>query len=99
MAGEHAQWWRSDKKEKIDSRTRKGPGAPLATYSGGPALSARVAEEPNRVLVKELTSAGERAHAALARKAQERELEPWGQFKVSSPVKLGAQSKVLVDTR
>ena len=41
-----------------------------------------VADECNRVLGQELTEAGEREHANLARKAKERELGAWGRFKV-----------------
>ena len=43
--------------------------------------------------------AAERMHADLARRAKERKLEAWGQFNVSSPEKMGTQSKDMVDTR
>ena len=41
--------------EEIDTQTRMDPGAPCVLASGGPALSAWVAEERNRVLGQELT--------------------------------------------
>ena len=94
----HGQWLRSVMTEKIDAHTRGGNGAPFAMGSGGPVLSAWVVGKCNRVLGQELTEAEERAHAHLARKAQARELEAWGQFKVFSPVKMGAQSEEIVDT-
>ena len=86
-------------KEKFDAQTHKDPGASFVIYGGGPALSAWVAQEGNRVSEQELTGVAERVHADLARKVEERELEARGQFKVSSPEELGAQSKDLVSTR
>ena len=41
----------------------------------------------------------ERAHADFAQEAKVRRLEEWEQFKVSPPVKMGAQPKDSVDTR
>ena len=69
----HAQWWRSDMKEKVDAQTRKDPGTSFARDGGGPVLSAWVAAICNRALGQELTEAAERAHADLARKAKGRE--------------------------
>ena len=66
---------------------------------GGPAFPARVAEERNRVWAQELTEVEERVRAELARKAKGRELEAWGQVKISSPVESGTQSEEMVDTR
>ena len=44
----HAQWRRSDMRDKIDAQTRKDPGALFAMDGGWPVLSARVAEERKR---------------------------------------------------
>ena len=38
-------------------------------------------------------------HADLAREAKARDLDACGQFKVLSPVKLGARTKAVVETR
>ena len=62
-------------------------------------MSARVAEECNRILGQELTEDGERSLGHLACKAKVRELAVWEQFKVFSPGRLGTQSKDLVDLR
>ena len=40
-----------------------------------------------------------RVHADHVRKAKAREVGAWEQVKVSSPVKIGAESKEMVDTR
>ena len=66
---------------------------------GGPAVSAWVAEERNRVLGGELTEGKERAQADLLGKAKDGELGAWWQFKVPPPEKIGAQTKDVVDTR
>ena len=77
-----AQLWRSDMREKIDTRTHKDPGTSFAMDGGGPAISARIAEGRNRISGLELTRVEERAHAGLAQMAKEGELQAWGQFKV-----------------
>ena len=86
-------------KEKVDSQGRMDPGAPFSVGGGGPALSAWIGEERNRLLRQELTEAEERMFAYLVCKAKVGELEEWNQFKVSSPEKMGARRKDLVDTR
>ena len=96
---EHAQWRQPEMKAKIDTQTRMDPGAPFLVDGGGPVLSAWVAEKCKRISGKALAESEGRAHADLAQKAKVRELEAWGQFKVSSPEKLGAQSKDPVATR
>ena len=58
-----------------------------------------VAEGCSRVSGQELAEAAERLHADIARKAREKELEAWGQLKVFSPPKMGAQSEDIVDAR
>ena len=55
VAGAHAQWWHSETGGEVDTQARKDPGAPFVMDAGWSALSARVAEEPNRVLGQELT--------------------------------------------
>ena len=62
-------------------------------------LSAWGAGECNRVLKQELTEEEERLHAALARMAPGRELDPWKQFEVLSPVKTSSRQKGVADTR
>ena len=66
---------------------------------GGPALSAWVEAECNRVLGQESTEAEGRVRADLARKARRRELEKWEPFKAFSLVRMGARSKEMADTR
>ena len=61
---EHAQWWRSDMKGKIDTHTRMDPDASVVLGSGGPVLSS----QKKRMRKSE-------AHADLAQKAKVRELE------------------------
>ena len=59
----HAQRWRPDMKEKIDTQTRMDPGASLVLGGGGPVLSTCAAEDCDRMLGQELTETEERAHA------------------------------------
>ena len=40
VAKEHAQWLQPEMTEKIDTQTRKNPGATFVAGGGGPALSA-----------------------------------------------------------
>ena len=82
----------------MDTHTRVDPGASFLVDGGGPALPAWVAEECNRISGQELTEGDGRNVADLDREAKVREFEAWGQFKVSPPEKLGAQSKALVGT-
>ena len=96
---ERAQCWRWCMREKIDTQTREDSGASSGVNGGGPALSAWVAEECNRVSGQELTEAEERVRADLAQRAKERELEAWGRFKGLPPAKMGAKSKEMADTR
>ena len=98
VAKGHAQCRRTEMKDKIDTQTRMDPGASFFLDGGGPALSTWVAEERDRILGQELTEAEERVRADLAQKAKVRELEAWGQYKVSPPGEMGAQSKDLADT-
>ena len=95
---EHAKWWHFEMGEKIDAQSKKDPGAPSGVDGGGPVLSAWIAEERNRVSEQELTGVGESAHGGLVTKAKEGELAAWRQFKVSSPVQMGAHAKDAVDT-
>ena len=59
--------------DKVDTQTRKDPGASFATDSEKQVLCAWVTEERNRILRQELTKVEERAHAEPARKAKGRE--------------------------
>ena len=43
VAKKHAQWWLSDMKGKMDTQTRKDPGASFVMDGGGPVFAARVA--------------------------------------------------------
>ena len=98
-AKEHAQWLRSDMKDKIDTRTREDPGASFVMGGGGPVVSAWVAEACNRISGLKLTEVAGRVRADPAREARGRELEVWEQFKVSSAARLSARSRGMVDTR
>ena len=77
VAGKEVVKWHSDMKEKIETHTRKDPGASCISDGGGPVLSAWVAEACNRGLGQELTEEGERLHADLVWKARERGLDAW----------------------
>ena len=57
---EHAQWWRFERKEKLDTDSGNDPGVSCVLGGGGPALSARVAVDCNRASIRELTEEGER---------------------------------------
>ena len=59
-------------KGEIDAQARKDPGVPFVMDGGGPALSAWVAEECNRVLGRDLTEEEARGHANPAGMAKER---------------------------
>ena len=74
------------------------PGACFMVGGGGPALTARIAVECNRVLGQKSTEE-ERIFADPAHTASVRELDAWEHFRVFSPEISGAQSKALVDTR
>ena len=56
----HAQWRQPELKEKIDTQTRRAPGAPVFVGGGGPVFSAYVAEEYNRISGRGLTEDEER---------------------------------------
>ena len=60
---------------------------------GRPDLSARAARERSRVLGQEPAEEGERVYADPAGKAKDREVHARKQFKASSRVKFGAQTK------
>ena len=55
----HAQWWHSEMIEKIDTQSRQDPSEPFAIDGGGAVLSARVAEDRNRVSGQELRRSGQ----------------------------------------
>ena len=95
----HAQWWRSEMKEKIDTQTRKGSGAPFLLGDGGPVLSLGVSGECCPGLGQDLTEERERTRVDLVRKADEKGLDVWKHVKVFPPVKMGSQSKDVADTR
>ena len=86
-------------KDKIDTQTRKDPGASFFFWRRGPVLSARVAEERSRVSGRELAGEDERTRADPARRAKGGGLGLWKQFKVFSSSKMGAQPKDVGDTR
>ena len=95
----HAQWWRSDTKEKIDTQNRKDLGASFAMGGGGPVLSAWVAEKCNRAPGQELAEAEERVHADLSRETKDGGVEARDRFKVLSAAKIGTQPEETADTR
>ena len=74
----HAQWWTPELKphfEAIQSSVVEGVDG---------AISARVADECNRVLGQELTPGEEETHASLAHEGKLRELAAWERFDVYS---------------
>ena len=85
---EHAQRWHPGKKRLTPEKKSLAGG-------GGPALSAWVAGKCNCIAGQGLTEGEERTIPDLSHKAKVGELEAWGQFKVSSPMKIGSQSKDL----
>ena len=99
VATGHAQWLQPGIEEEIDTQTRMDPEAPFVMDGRRPVLSARVAAECARILGQEWTEDEERSFADLVNKAEVRELEARKQFKVSSPERMGAQSKDSADTR
>ena len=68
--------------KEIGAQSRKDPCAPFVIDGGGPVLSAWAAEECNRVSRRKLTVVEERVHADLVKRAKERLLDGWKQFKV-----------------
>ena len=99
VAEDHAQEWRPETKEKIDTQARMDPAAPSMEDGGGPVLSSRLAEERNRISAQESTKGGDRTSADPGNKAKVGELGAWEHFRVFSPEKSGARSEDLVDTR
>ena len=89
---ENARWRRLEMKAKIDAQTR-------IVDEWGPASSAWVAEERNRILGQELTECGGREFSDLVHTAKVRELEARGRSRAFSPVQPGTQPKDLVDAR
>ena len=94
---------------KIDAHTRKDTGAPFLAGGRGAVFSARALRNDgestggNRrndiALGQESPEEEERLRADLVRKAKERGLDPWKQFKVFPPVEIGSRSRDVVDTR
>ena len=83
---------------KIDAQSGEHSGASPVLDGGGPAGSARVAEECNRVSGQELTEEDERAHAGPGKTAKGREVDTWKQFEVYSPSQTGTRANNAVDT-
>ena len=81
-------------KEEIDTQTRKDAGPPFALGGEAPVLSAWAAEERDRTWGREFTEAAGRARADIVRMAEDRELEAWGQFKVSSPMEWKLSARI-----
>ena len=79
VAQAHAQWWSPELKPKMEA----SPSAGVAGLDG--AISARVADERNRISGQELTPEVEEMHADLAEAGKLRELAAWGKFDVSPP--------------
>ena len=79
----HAQWRHFEMQEKLDEQSGQDPGASFVSDCGMPVSSARVAVDCNRVVELESTTEKERANAAVAKKAKEKDLDAWEQFKVS----------------
>ena len=76
---EGAQRRHPEMKRGSGAQARMDPGAPFVMHRGGPVLSVWVADEYSRFLGRELTEAETRAHANLASKGKEGELDAWKQ--------------------
>ena len=75
VAKEHARWWHPGLNPKVG-----GHLSPVAEGVDG-AISARVAEERDRVLGLELSPAEEEQHAELVAAAKVKELADWKKFR------------------
>ena len=62
-------------------------------------MSARVAEERRRIFGHGSTEEEEKSHKGSVIHAKGCELSAWKQFQISPPIKKGAQSKAIADTR
>ena len=85
-------------RETIDTQRQRDPGALSVTDEWGTCITC-VCCWRARPRFKPGNAGRGRAHADLARKAEVRDLDAWGQFKVLSPVRLGARTKALAETR
>ena len=90
---EHAQW--------RDSESRPPVGASRSSAVVGleAAISARVADEYNRVLGRGSTEGGETAHANLVREAEAKWPDAWKSSQVSNPLRAGDVGKPAVGIR
>ena len=89
----HAQWWPPDLKLKMEA----SPSATVGGVDG--AISARVADECNRISRQELTPEEEGMHADLVKAAKIREFEAWGKFGVLAPHEACVVRRQIVQTR
>ena len=92
-AKEHAQWWPSDLKPQMAARNHQ------MVAGSDEAVSAWVADAYNRILGQELTVEEEMACQEMVHEGEIKKLEAWKKFKVFSPVKEGAISKKVIDSR
>ena len=93
VAPAHAQWWSPELKSKLEA----DPSAAVGGVDG--AISARVADESNRILGQELTPEEEEMHANLATAIKPREMAARGEFDVSSPHEACKVHTQIVQTR
>ena len=89
----HAQWWSPDLKSKMEA----SPSDAVEGVDG--AISARVADECNRILRQELAPEEEEMRANLVTAGKQRELAAWGKFDVFSPTEVRKVQKQIVQTR
>ena len=89
----HAQWWFPEFKPKLETN----PSAAVEGVDG--AISARVADECNRILRQDVAPGGEERHPNLVTAGKQRGLAAWGKFDVFSPHGASKVQKRIVHTR
>ena len=89
---ERAQWLDSGTKAHWDAAKApplEGVDAAFFVWEAG---------RCNKTLGQELFADEDKLYEAVAKTAEDRELEAWKRFKVFEPVSMGAPSKAIVDT-
>ena len=89
----HAQGWSPELKPKLEAN----PSAAIEGVDG--AISARVADERNRISGQELTPEEAELHADLVAAGKQREFAAWRKFDVFSPHEACKAKKQIVQTR
>ena len=80
-------------------KENRGAAEPHSLEGVDAAICPRAADEYDKSVSQELLPDGEREHADHARAASGRELSAWIKFKVFSPLKNGAPTNAVADSR